>query len=912
MKLIHKLILGYIIIITIFWGFGYLTISFNKKVILDLVTSESELLASETLENISRQIRNRYEIFQEYTMDSELREAVLSSNRDFDKLNDIQAHINKKELEWTSSAKEEVTPFMHDLINNGLSNNLREKMAFYNEKAGYRIFGEVFITNKYGINIAQTGKTSDYRQDDEEWWQIAKKDSFYAKNIEYDESAGIYSLAIGMRIDDRNGNYIGVMKIVMSLEEVFDILETISKKNTHSEHRSMQYYLITGDGKLIYSNASDINFLEEVSFLVPEEHLSPVPGHPLTFSEGDLSGNSLIAQSHSAKFEDNNVLDWIFVIKHDSEELFAPFIKLRRRLLISLIFITICGIPLSFLLTYPITRNIRKLHKAARKVGKGDMDIDVDMKSNDEIGQLSVAFKKMSEDLKLIAVSRDELTEEVNKRIHAEETILHNEERFRSVVETANDAIIYIDNLGEIISWNQAAEKIFGYSAEEMVGSQVNAIIPERNRKAHKEGIARVIETGETRIIGKTVELSGLRKDGTELPIELSLSRWEIGNGMFFTAIIRDISERRHSEEVIQRQVNHLSALRSIDKAIISSLDLDVTLDVFLTHVMAELHVDAASVLILNRQTQILEYVMSKGFKTAALKYTRLRLGESNAGRAAVEHRIISIPDLNDRVEVFIRSDQFASEGFVSYLAIPLIAKGETMGVLEIFHRSPLDIKPDWSEFLEAIANQGAIALDNSFLFSRLQRSNIELSLAYDRTIEGWSMALDMRDKETEGHSQRVTEITVRIAHEFRLNDEEITHIRRGALLHDIGKMGIPDSILLKPGKLTDEEWIIMKLHPVYAHDLLYPIEYLRPSLDIPYSHHEKWDGTGYPKGLRGEDIPLAARIFSVVDVWDALCSDRPYRPAWPEVEVLEHIKSLIGSHFDARIVEMFLRMGGE
>ena len=134
MKLIHKLILGYIIIITIFWGFGYLTISFNKKVILDLVTSESELLASETLENISRQIRNRYEIFQEYTMDSELREAVLSSNRDFDKLNDIQAHINKKELEWTSSAKEEVTPFMHDLINNGLSNNLREKMAFYNEK----------------------------------------------------------------------------------------------------------------------------------------------------------------------------------------------------------------------------------------------------------------------------------------------------------------------------------------------------------------------------------------------------------------------------------------------------------------------------------------------------------------------------------------------------------------------------------------------------------------------------------------------------------------------------------------------------------------------------------------------------------------------------------------------------------
>jgi len=251
----------------------------------------------------------------------------------------------------------------------------------------------------------------------------------------------------------------------------------------------------------------------------------------------------------------------------------------------------------------------------------------------------------------------------------------------------------------------------------------------------------------------------------------------------------------------------------------------------------------------------------------------------------------------------------FMDEDFVTYIAVPLIAKGQVKGVIELFHRSLLQYDSDWLEFLEAIADQGAIAIDNSTMFDDLQQSNIHLMLAYDTTLEGWSRALDLRDKETEGHSQRVTEITMRIAQEFQIKDDELVHMRRGALLHDIGKMGIPDSILLKPGKLTEEEWKTMKLHPVYARDLLYPIEHLRPAIDIPYYHHEKWDGTGYPEGLRGEKIPLAARIFALVDVWDALRSDRPYRPAWPEEKVRDLIRSEVGIHFDAGVVEVFLGM---
>ncbi len=249
-----------------------------------------------------------------------------------------------------------------------------------------------------------------------------------------------------------------------------------------------------------------------------------------------------------------------------------------------------------------------------------------------------------------------------------------------------------------------------------------------------------------------------------------------------------------------------------------------------------------------------------------------------------------------------------AREGFVDYYAVPLIAKGQVKGVLEIFNRQAISSEPEWLDFLETLAGRAAIAIDNISLFDSLQRSNVELTLAYDATIEGWARALELRDRETKGHSQRVTEMTLQLASVLGLTEVELEHTRRGTLLHDIGKMGIPDQILNKPGPLTDQEWEIMRQHPVYAYNMLTPIAYLRPALDIPYCHHEKWDGCGYPRGLSGEQIPLTARIFAVVDVWDALRSDRPYRPAWPEQKALEYIKDEAGKHFDPKVVKEFLK----
>jgi len=237
-----------------------------------------------------------------------------------------------------------------------------------------------------------------------------------------------------------------------------------------------------------------------------------------------------------------------------------------------------------------------------------------------------------------------------------------------------------------------------------------------------------------------------------------------------------------------------------------------------------------------------------------------------------------------------------------------LVAKGEVEGVLEIFNRSIVHVDMEWLDFLDSLSWQTAIAVDNALLFERIQRSNFDLALAYDATIEGWSRALDLRDKETEGHTQRVTEMTLKLAQAMGFLELDLVHIRRGALLHDIGKMGVPDNILFKPDQLTEHEWKIMKQHPQLAYELLQPIPYLQSALEIPHCHHEKWDGTGYPRGLSGSQIPLQARLFAIVDVWDAITSDRPYRKKWTKKKALKHIREESGKHFDPNVVEIFLR----
>lgn len=394
--------------------------------------------------------------------------------------------------------------------------------------------------------------------------------------------------------------------------------------------------------------------------------------------------------------------------------------------------------------------------------------------------------------------------------------------------------------------------------------------------------------------------------------INVTLPR-ELTNGE--VRILRALAEiggnaihRMYLHEQTVKQLERLAALRSIDLAISNVLDLQVTLKIVINEVIEQLGVDAASVLLFQAVSSRLEFVAGQGFYTRSIESTRLRIGEGHAGRAVLERRIMEVPDLMDQAGDFMRSELLAAERFTSYYAVPLITKGEVKGVLEVFSRSRSNPDREWLDFLETLGGQTAIAVENSMLFHDLQRSNFELAMAYDATIEGWSRALDLRDRETEGHTQRVTDMTLRLARKMGLSEDRLVLIRRGALLHDIGKMGIPDHILHKPEELSEDEQKIMREHPQLAYDMLEPIAYLRDALDIPYCHHEKWNGTGYPRGLSGTQIPLEARLFTIVDVWDAITTDRPYRKGWPKEKALEYIRAESGKYFDPRLVEIFLQ----
>jgi PAS domain S-box-containing protein/putative nucleotidyltransferase with HDIG domain len=366
--------------------------------------------------------------------------------------------------------------------------------------------------------------------------------------------------------------------------------------------------------------------------------------------------------------------------------------------------------------------------------------------------------------------------------------------------------------------------------------------------------------------------------------------------------------QRTTLHEKTQKQLGLFQALSEIDRAILSNLDLSHNLKLLLQNVTGQLGVDAANIMLFDPVLQTLQSVEGTGFRTESFERKVIDIGEGYAGKAASERKIVRVDDLDDNVDNPRLARALIGEGFTSYFAVPLIAKGELRGVLEIFNRTPLNPDEEWFNLLNSLAGRAAIAIDTIKVFENLERTNQDLILSYDATIEGWSRALDLRDKETEGHSQRVTNLGLELARRMGLSGQQLVNFRRGALLHDIGKMAVPDTILFKPSKLTDEEWIVMKKHTTYAQEMLMDISYLRDALEIPYSHHERWDGSGYPLGLKEEQIPISARIFAVADVYDALTSDRPYRAAWTKEKTVAYIREESGKLFDPNVVDVFLK----
>ena len=492
---------------------------------------------------------------------------------------------------------------------------------------------------------------------------------------------------------------------------------------------------------------------------------------------------------------------------------------------------------------------------------------------------------------------------DVTERKRAENALRDSELRLSTIFQTS-PLPIAISRLrdNQFTDANDAFQILTGYKPSEIIGhtpSEINLWLnPERRELLLRDLRAK----GSVR----DFEFQIRHKSGRVFDMQMSADFIELAGELCVLTIAQDITARKQAEEKTQTHLKRISALRDIDRAITSSLDLNLTMNRLLAQVNEQLGLDAAAILLFNSHTYTLEYFTGRGFFGKEFRNIRVQLGEEYAGQVALERRVMHV-NLNTSSGFSRSNNPLLKQDFTEYYGLPLIAKGQMRGVLEVFHRTQLNPDNEWLDYLETLAGQAAIAIDNVQLFDGLQQTNLELSLAYDATIEGWSHALDLRDKETEGHTQRVTELTLELARAFGLTQKELTNIRWGALLHDIGKMGVPDAILLKPDKLTDQEWVIMRKHPSLAHDMLSRIHYLRDALEIPHHHHEKWDGTGYPDGLKGEQIPLAARIFAIVDIWDAVRSDRPYRLAWTTTKALKYIRELSGTHLDPKVVEMFL-----
>ncbi|BCY17888.1 hypothetical protein hrd7_17370 [Leptolinea sp. HRD-7] len=474
-------------------------------------------------------------------------------------------------------------------------------------------------------------------------------------------------------------------------------------------------------------------------------------------------------------------------------------------------------------------------------------------------------------------------------------------ERFRSMLDQSSN-IIFIVNFPDFIIFDVTSPVAsqLGWNPEDLIGTCFWDIVQTDVRKY----IEKHFDTEWHKSEKREVFISYVRET---IPLEFSCSPVTLDGHQYVIIVAQEISQRIKAEQQIQQQLIQLDTLHRIDNLITANLSLPDLLNGVLEEVRAVLKADAAAIYTFDNP-EVLRCMAYSGTQISMDdipdEIPRGLFPDLISGK-----RISLNTDGSDTNRLVIIKNRIRQNGFTGYVGEPLSSSGKVKGILEIYFLNHFDITKEWASLLGRLSAQVTVAVDKSQLYRNLQNAYIELNQAYDQTLAGWVAALELRERETAVHSRQVVEMTVKLAHMMGIKGDELKHVWRGAYLHDIGKMAIPDAILLKPGPLSEDEWEVMRQHPSLAYQMLSGISYLKPALDIPYGHHEKWDGTGYPRGLAGENIPLPARIFSVVDVWQALTSDRVYRKAWPEQNAIDYIIDHSGTHFDPKVVEAFLSL---
>lgn len=532
MKILYKMILGFSIVILSIWVVEFFAVDTSKKALKKSIEESSVLLAVQIIDELDKNIFRRIEENQLYSKDMILQNSVLASNREFEKLDNIQAYINKKDMEWTSAPKESITPFMQKIINNALSKELKERKLYFKNKYGYDVFSELIVTNKYGANVAQSGKTTDYRQDDEEWWQTAKNERFYIHDIGYDESADVYAIDFGIRIEDKKGDFIGVMKVVLNIKELVNIIKGPELTKTLKDNNRAKRMLITKDGGIIYSIQSH-KFLGKV----PDEFLSNFKkdrtGSFIAEAITKEKGEKLFSYARS----NFRGLDWILILEHETKEIFAPINKLRDGIFIIALTVTVFAILVSLLFSRSITKPVTKLIDAALKIGKGALDTKIEVESKDEIGLLAQTFNQMASSL-----DRD-----ITERKRVEKALRESEQKYRTLFEESKDVIYISTPEGKFLDINPAGIELFGYpSKEEFL--QINITHDLYISPVDREEFQKVLTRQG---YAKDYEVVFRRKDGEQVTVLLTTTivRDERGKIVAYRGIMKDITERKKLEE---------------------------------------------------------------------------------------------------------------------------------------------------------------------------------------------------------------------------------------------------------------------------------------------------------------------------------------------------------------------------